>query len=361
MRIKITQESLRGIKDIIIGSRQDEQLMRFKGADKSLRKAQAEITFLSGAPKLLLEGIAIVTILVLASFASSNGNLNELMPVLGAFALGAQKLMPLFQVVYAGWNAAITNFPSLRDILDQAELEGPAHASNSISFDKNIRFVDVDFSYSDAQKKGCLENVSLCIEKGLTLGVVGESGSGKSTFLNLVMGLLYPNKGRIEVDGIPLSENVMKSWMGKIAHVPQDVYILDDSIEKNITMSSQKVPDRRELLKVIRTACLDDIVVDEADLLKSAGEEGAKLSGGQKQRLAIARALYSEAELLILDEITSALDPKTEAKIVKNINALPNKPTVIMTAHRQEALKFCDLLLEFRGGEIRLIQNREKI
>jgi ABC-type multidrug transport system fused ATPase/permease subunit len=218
-------------------------------------------------------------------------------------------------------------------------------------FDKFIEFRDVSFNYPN--RENILKKIDLKIFKNTITGIIGETGSGKSTFIKLVMNLLEANSGKIEIDGIPIS-SVKNKWQEKIGYIPQNFYILDDTILENIVFSQNKKDvDFKKISEVLKFSKLEEVVKSLPDGLNAiVGPNGKLLSGGQAQRLAIARALYQNKDLLIFDEATNALDEKTEREIIENIVNLKNFKTIIIISHNRKVLDICDKVIEFKGNKV---------
>ncbi len=358
-RIRQVQEGLGGIRDILIDRSQPVFEKSFRESDDRLRRAQMVNSFLTTAPRLVIEAGAIVLIALLALYMSQQpGGIMRAIPVLGALAIGAQRLLPLLQLIYHAWSKTAG---SLRIVVDIAELlalpsqdedEGEAAAdlprfSNEIAFDK------VGFRYPGGRDYA-LEGIDFAIRKGERIGLLGETGSGKSTLLDLVMGLLQPASGTISVDGVRLDGGMRRHWQSQIAHVPQFIYLSDAPIAENIAFGIP--PEEIDLDRVREAAIMAEIAAFVEGLPESyltpVGERGVRLSGGQRQRIGIARALYKQAPVLILDEATSALDNETEAKVMANLAASDSDLTILMVAHRLSTLAACDRLIRLSGGRI---------
>jgi ATP-binding cassette subfamily B protein len=277
------------------------------------------------------------------------------LPMLGALAIGAQRLLPLVQHVYTSWSLLSGNSAALRDVLELLALpiaEPPAvTAGNQAPFQSAITFDNVSFRYPSAERDA-VRNLSLEILKGQHVGITGRSGSGKSTVVDLLMGLLEPTAGSLVIDGLRLDDGLRPAWQAQVAHVPQSIFLMDDTIAANIALGGSE--DELEMGRIraaAKLASIDDFVQNLPNGYNSTvGERGIMLSGGQRQRIGIARALYKNAGVLVLDEATSALDEKTEAEIMKAIGSLPGALTVFVVAHRASTLRLCDRLIEIDDG-----------
>lgn len=238
-------------------------------------------------------------------------------------------------------------------MLDQPILS-PLGKVEKISFKKNIRLQNVRFKYNLSQSN-VVNNVSLKIKKGECVGFYGQTGSGKSTLLDIIMGLLSPTEGTLDVDGKLLDTKNCSDWQLKISHVPQFIYLTDASIAENIAFGIPKNDIDFDRVKLsAKQAQLDELIESWPMKYDSkVGENGVRLSGGQRQRIGIARALYNRGELLVLDEATSALDIQTEHGVIDSIQNLDENLTIIIIAHRLSTLSICDKVFEFENGGIK--------
>ena len=339
--LKALQEGLGGIRDVLLDGVQEFYCNVFHKADRTLRRAQGSTVFISLSPRYAMEALGMVVIAVLAYFLSQQvGGISTAFPVLGLLALGAQRLLPSLQQIYYAWASIIGSQASLADtlaLLDQSLPEEQLNTKTAppLPFQDDVRFDGVHFRYS-RESPWVLNGLNLVITKGARVGLVGSTGSGKSTTLDLLMGLLMPTKGKLLIDGQPVSGNRLRDWQRSIAHVPQSIYLADTSLAENIAFG---IPlDEIDLNRVERAARQAQI----ADYIESSpegyqthvGERGIRLSGGQRQRIGIARALYKQASVLVLDEATSALDNATEQLIMDTMGMLNKNLTVVLIAHR---------------------------
>lgn len=356
-RVKITQEGLGSIRDILLDHSQGYFIDRFSVMDKRFRLAQASNLIIGPSPRFAVEAIGMVLIALFAyiSIASSDG-LTSVIPALGAMALGAQRLLPLVQLIYIG----VVNLKGQENlVIDVIELlEQPVNdeAENkidSLNFNDHILFDKVNFRFHKNSPL-VLEDLSFLIKKGNRIGFLGPTGSGKSTTIDLLIGLLMPTSGRILVDDKLLTGKTCLEWQKNIAHVPQDLYLLDASFARNIAFS---VPESKiDLGRVIAAAKSAQIHEFISETPKGydgvVGERGTRLSGGQRQRIGIARALYKKTSVLVLDEATSALDSDSEKEVMSSIQGIDGDITIIMIAHRVSTLKHCDIVYRLDGGKI---------
>jgi ATP-binding cassette, subfamily B, bacterial PglK len=363
-RVQAVQEGLGGIRDVLLDGSQAVHVERFRRVDLAFREAQIANNFIGGAPRYLVEafGLSIIAVLAYVSAARPGGLVGAL-PVLGALAFGAQKLMPLVQQVYQSWSLFAGNRQVTMDVVELLEQPLPREVDQRpdrarIRFEHDLVLDDVGFRYL---KDGpwVLQGVDLRITRGARVGFVGRTGSGKSTLLDIVMGLLQPTTGALLVDGKPLNNDNLRAWQAHIAHVPQHVFLSDATLAENIAFGVE--PGSIDMVRVrnaARQAQIEDFIeAAPAGYLTPAGERGVQLSGGQRQRIGIARALYRDADILVLDEATSALDDATESAVMRAIHGLGSEMTVLIIAHRLTTLSSCDTVIRLTEGRIDAIQD----
>lgn len=357
-RIKTVQEGLGGIRDVLIDRAQPMYLNQFKRHDSVLRDAQAANALIGAAPRFVIEGAGMILIAGLALLLSKQaGGIAGALPLLGALALGAQRLLPLLQITYNTWTQVMGNRQTLFDVLALLDRRKGLHIASkesvpALPFKDSIELRNLSFRYRP-DGPDVLQNVSLSIPRGGRVAFIGKTGSGKSTIMDLIMGLLDPTGGDIFVDSIPLSRR-RAAWQSEIAHVPQAIYLSDASIAENIAFG---VEPRDIDAERIRTAATKADIHEFIETLPqgyqtSVGERGIRLSGGQRQRIGIARALYKQSKVLIFDEATSALDDATEASIMAAIDRLGRDLTVLMIAHRLSTVRNCDTIYRLAHGRV---------
>jgi ATP-binding cassette, subfamily B, bacterial PglK len=357
-RIKIIQESLGGIRDIILDHAQPLFEEKFRRIDARYRRARATTDFITAAPRFVIEaaGIVAIALTALAMSIQPPGILAAI-PVLGALALGMQRLLPLLQHAYAGWTRSTGTLQLLADVV--ALMHAPIASDQPAIrtgreplLRKELRLDSI--SYRHGESGFALDAVTLDISRGSRVGISGPTGAGKSTLLDLIIGLLEPDSGAITIDGQALDPARRALWMSQIAHVPQSIYLADDSIAANIAFGrAVEEMDRERLAAVIRAAQLEAFIGELPEgLATRVGERGIRLSGGQRQRIGIARALYKGAPVLILDEATSALDDATQAAVMEAIMAEHEQRTIILVAHRRSTLDGCDQILQVEAGRV---------
>ena len=365
--VKSLQEGLGGIRDVLLDGNQQYYCNIFRKSDLSLRLAQGNNSIVSGAPRFLMEAVGMVLIAVLAySLTLSDEGIGSVMPVLGALALGAQRMLPALQQVYASVSTIRGAQSSLDDVVELLNQPIPKYTNKShsdkITFHNSIILDKVSFRYPN-ENTDTLKNITLKIDKGLSIGIIGQTGSGKSTLFDILMGLLSPTTGTISVDGVVVSDNNIQAWRECIAHVPQHVFIADKTIAENIAFGcTEEEIDFDRVRRSAEQAQLSKFIEGmDCQYRTKVGERGVKLSGGQWQRIGIARALYKKADIIVFDEATSALDNETEFEIMNTINKLKSDLTILMIAHRLTTLKGCDKIVKIENGNVKSVGTYNEI
>jgi ATP-binding cassette, subfamily B, bacterial PglK len=355
-QIRYIQEGLGGIRDVIISNLKPNILKKYTVVDQKLRRALGNNQIMGLSPRYLLEGLGVSLIAVAAYALTVYGDSGiGTLPLLGAYALGAQRILPAMQNIYVAWANVSGDLDSIFDALGFLEQPEKAFVNglSSVNFENSISFNSVNFSYVGSNKIS-LKNISIKINKGDRVGVFGATGSGKSTFVDILMGLNSPSSGSVYIDSKELRPENITGWQRHIAHVPQKIFLTDGSVAENIAFG---IPtneiDREKVRDCMVKARLGDLISqtidDESNII---GERGARLSGGQVQRIGIARALYLDKNVIIFDEATSALDSVTEASIMDTIYNLGSELTIIIIAHRISTLDSCTRKLEFSVGSL---------
>ena len=364
-QIKSIQESLGSIRDIILDKNFSTFIDVYKEIDIKMRLKQADSIFISIYPRNILEVIGIIFLVLAALIINQREiySINQTLPILGAFALGAQKLLPAMQQSYNAW-ATINGYSSeLSKVLESLEqnttfnLEQKKFTKSNKGLNnikKNIKLENVSFKYGN-ELPLIIKNINLEIKKGERIGIKGSTGCGKSTLIDLIMGLLIPTSGRVLIDNDDIhKKNNLGKWQKNITHVPQNIYLTDSSFAENIAFGiPKKAVDLDRVKKVAEMAKISSFIESTQKGYNTfVGEAGINISGGQKQRIGIARALYKNAELIIFDEATSALDQVTENSVMQSINNIKPDVTIIFIAHRLSTLESCDKILELKNGNI---------
>jgi len=365
--LKALQEGLGGIRDVIIDGSQEIYTKIYQKSDFALRRAQGNNMIIAGSPRFLLEAMGMVAIAIFAYIlVQGPGGILTAIPILGAVAIGAQRLLPMIQQAYASWVVVKGHQSSLQDTLELLEKTLPDYADKpsavTLLFNHNIAIKQMFFRYTQ-DTPDILKRVNLNIKKGSCVGFIGSTGSGKSTLIDIIMGLLEPSNGTIEVDGIALNIENNRGWQVHIAHVPQHIFLSDASVEENIAFGVEKknIDFERVQLAAHKAQIATTIESWPKRYQTYVGERGVKLSGGQQQRIGIARALYKNADVIIFDEATSALDDTTENAVMESINNLSKDITVLIIAHRLTTLKNCTNIVKLDNGNLEEIGSYKDI
>ncbi|NMW17439.1 MAG: ABC transporter ATP-binding protein [Chlorobiaceae bacterium] len=365
--IKSLQEGLGGIRDVLIDGCQAVYCQIYRNADLPLRRAQGNSNFISQSPRFGIEALGMMLIAALAYLlARQPDGIAKAIPVLGALALGAQRLLPVLQGGYVSWSSIQSGQVSLKDTLELLDQPLPEYVdqppAKPIPFHQQITLKQLSFRYTH-QTPWILNNLDLTIPKGSRIGFIGLTGSGKSTLLDIVMGLLQPNQGTLQIDNEEITTNNTRNWQAHIAHVPQAIFLADSTIQENIAFGVPINKINQDLVKqAAEQAQIADIIETWPKKYQTfVGERGIRLSGGQRQRIGIARALYKKADVIIFDEATSALDNKTEQAVMQSIESLGQNLTILIIAHRLTTLKNCTQIVELADGGIKRIGTYQEI
>ena len=365
--IKSLQEGLGGIRDVLIDGSQATYCHIYRNADLPLRRAQGNNLFISSSPRYGMEALGMMLIAALAySLAQQTDGIAKAIPILGALALGAQRLLPVLQQAYGSWTQINGGQASLQDTLELLDQPLPDYAdqpaAQPLPFKHNISLKQLAFRYSP-QTPYVLKQLNLTIAKGSRVGFIGTTGSGKSTLLDIVMGLLQPTDGTLEIDGQPVTPTNNRAWQAHIAHVPQAIFLADSSIEENIAFGVpiDQIDPQRVRQAAQQAQIADSIESWPKQYQTFVGERGMRLSGGQRQRIGIARTLYKQADVIIFDEATSALDNETEQAVMQAIEGLSQDLTLLIIAHRLTTLKNCTQIVELGDGSIKRVGSYQEI
>lgn len=364
------QEGLGGIRDVLIDGTQPVYSKLYTSALIPMQLALASNQVVGAIPRFGVEALGMVLIATLAYvlLMASGGDSGEsnAIPVLGALALGAQRLLPVLQQIYYSYITIKGNQASTQDALDLLDQPMPSYANKPlpkpIEFKSNITIKNLGFRYS-MEGPWVLRNINLLIPKGSRVGIIGVTGSGKSTVLDVLMGLLNPSEGALFVDNTEITIKNARAWQAHISHVPQSIYLADASIVQNIAFGVS--PEKIDMSRVIEAAEQAQIASTIKDWRNGyetmVGERGVRLSGGQRQRIGIARALYRQSSVIIFDEATSALDSETEAAVMQTVESLNREQTILIIAHRLTTIKNCDQIVQVSKNNIKKIGKYEDI
>jgi len=365
-RFRVANEALGGAKEIKLLGQEGTFVRRYAEPSQTLAKSMVWLEILSQVPRYLVQatafgGMVLLCMVLLdpAQFADGDA-LKEILPLLGVFAFAGQRLMPELQRGYHGYlrtrfgAAAVERVYADLNTANEPD-EGTAEVGTEpIHLTQSLAFEQVSFFYPDAERAS-LRDLSIEIRAGETVGIVGRTGAGKSTFLELALGLISPETGRVTVDGQAIDRTHARRWQRSIAYVPQSIYLADASIAQNIALGIEpKEIDHGAVKRAAEAAQLGEFIATTLPhgYESLVGERGVRLSGGQRQRIGLARALYRDADLIVLDEATSALDTTTEREVMRAIEGLPGSKTVLMVAHRLSTVRTCDRIIVLDQGKL---------
>lgn len=359
-KFKVVRELFGGVKEIKLLGRENVFMTKFESNTESIASHMIFGAVVSALPRYLLEIVTFGSLLAISVYLySSTEDSSQLLPMIGLFVIAGYRMMPAMQEVYSSFTMIKYALPAL-DLISQEFSEPYTHkpkpedGENRLPIDRVIKLEQLVFTYPGASRSA-LNGLSMEVPVNSSVGIVGASGSGKSTLVDILLGLLLPQSGELQVDGVCIGPNNLRTWQNNIGYVPQHIYLIDDTLTRNIALG---VPDNeidmQAVEKAARAASLHEFIVSELPLGydTEVGERGVRLSGGQRQRIGIARALYHQPSVLMLDEATSALDSVTETEVTEAITKLSGQITLIMIAHRTSTLIGCDVIHRLEQGKI---------
>ena len=361
-------QSVQGIKEIKVSQAGEYFLESYSKYGKALIKAEKTNALWGTAPKRIIEMITISSVLlVLVTMILYGTEMQDMVPFLGALAMAAVRLLPSANIIMLAINqityhekALDTLLENLKEFESVRDAEGSElQKADSIMFSKEVCLTDVVYRYPGYDKK-ILNGASVVIPKGLSVGIVGESGSGKTTMIDVLLGLLTIETGNVFVDGKNIQDSY-QSWLKCVGYIPQSIFLIDDTIKENVMFGKDYGPENDKYVEMaLEKAQLMEFVNGLPDgFATKIGDRGVRLSGGQRQRIGIARALFSDPDILVFDEATSALDNETEEAIMESLNRLHGEKTMIIIAHRLTTLKECDLIYQVKNGKATVISKEE--
>lgn len=356
LRIQHLQQGLGGAKDVKLLGRELDFLNQYQTHNVSSARISEHRATLQALPRLWLELLAVTGLAALVLIMVEQGKpLDALLPTIGLFAAAAFRLMPSINRIMAALQSVRFSGPVIDTIDEELRLvDGQRHLGTTTPLPLNsaLTLDNVVFQYPSAEKPS-LRGVSLAIPSGTSVGFIGGSGAGKSTLVDIILGLLSPDSGTVAVDGIDIADN-LRGWQNQIGYVPQAIFLTDDSLRRNIAfgLANEQI-DESAVTRALQSAQLDQFVKElPLGLDTIVGERGIRLSGGQRQRIGIARALYHDPAVLVLDEATSSLDTATEAGVMDAVRSLRGDKTLLIVAHRLSTVESCDQLYRLEQGKI---------
>ena len=362
MVLQHLQQGLGGVKEIKVLGREREFLSEHQLHLNLSMDINRKYSLIQMLPRLWLEVLTIFGLAVLVFvMANTRDDISTFLPTLGLFAATAFRIIPSIGRIIASFQTIAFSAPLIRTV-HQDLLAAPsavAEGSQNVEFNREIKFDSVCFQYSAAHKPS-LTSISLSIEKGESVGIVGPSGAGKSTLVDILLGLLSPTSGKVTVDGSDIA-HASRAWQQQIGYVPQSIYLTDDTLRRNVALG---IPadniDDRAVDSAIRAAQLENFVRGLPEGLETVvGERGVRLSGGQRQRIGIARALYGNPQVLVLDEATSSLDNETENGVMDGVHAMRGEKTLVIVAHRLSTVSSCSRIFRIENAELVAVSNHK--
>jgi ABC-type multidrug transport system fused ATPase/permease subunit len=355
MVLKHLQQGLGGVKEIKVLGRENEFFIEHEHHLVKSMEINRKYALIQLLPRLWLEVLAIIGLAILvAVMAGTRDDVSSFLPTLGLFAATAFRILPSIGRIMASFQTIAYSSPLIRTVDEDLKISVVADATQNeeLLFKREIKFENISFSYASAHRPS-LQNVSLSILLGEAVGIVGPSGAGKSTLVDIFLGLLSTSEGIVSVDGEDIATG-RRSWQDQVGYVPQSIYLVDDSLIRNIALGiPHDLIDHNAVLRALRAAQLEEFVSTlPLGLETIVGERGVRLSGGQRQRIGIARALYSNPQVLVLDEATSSLDTETERGVMDAVKALQGEKTVVIVAHRLSTVSYCSKIFSIEDARL---------
>ncbi|EIZ0998192.1 ATP-binding cassette domain-containing protein [Campylobacter coli] len=348
---EILNTNLNNFKLIKLKTKEDGVLNLFKTQSEIFARANITNESVSAMPRIYLEGVGFCVLVFIVVFLvfKNQSDISGILATISIFVLALYRLMPSANRIITSYHDLLYYRSSLDIIYQILKQKEESLGEEKIDFDKELRLENLTFGYKD--KKNLFTCLNLSIKKGEKIAFIGESGCGKSTLVDIIIGLLNPREGRVLLDENELNMKNVKNYRQKIGYIPQNIYLFNDSIAKNISFGDEV--DEEKLQRVIKQANLEHFVKNLPQGMQTkVGDGGSNLSGGQKQRIAIARALYLDPEILVLDEATSALDTESEARIMDEIYKISKDKTMIIIAHRLSTITRCDSIYRLENGKL---------
>jgi ABC-type multidrug transport system fused ATPase/permease subunit len=358
IRYVTIHDAFNGIKEIKVLGLEKFFLNRFSEPARTFARAQTHSAAIATLPRYILETLAFGGVLLLILYSiNQQGNFAHAIPIMSLYLLAGYRIMPSMQKIYHAFSLLNFSLPALDKLhkdLMVLKKNNLKENQNPMSLEKSMSLKNISYSYPNS-KKTSLKNINLTIPAKTTVGFIGPTGSGKTSLIDLILGLLRPQKGFLEVDNQIINLDNTRSWQKLIGYVPQQIYLTDETIASNIAFGLDPSEiNEASLINACKIANLHDFIKNDLPQQYNTiiGENGIRLSGGQRQRIGIARALYNNPEVLILDEATSALDNQTEEDVMSAINNLEKKITIILIAHRLNTVKNCSIIFKIENGKV---------
>ena len=367
LRFAAVSEAFGAVKEIKVGGLEQTYINNFSISSKIFALTQAYVTSIAQLPRFFLECIGFGGVLLIILYTMSDtGSFNNALPIISVYVFAGYRLLPALQQIYSCFTQLTFVVPSLDELsndLRNLQFDEGKQDQSNLAFNKTITLKNINYNYPNSSLKA-LKNISLNIDINSTVGLVGATGSGKTTLIDVILGLLEPQDGSLEIDGKLISKINTRSWQRNIGFVPQHIYLSDDTVAANIAFGiDRKDIDQLAVERASKIASLHEFIIDELpkQYKTTVGERGIRLSGGQRQRIGIARALYHDPKVLIFDEATSALDGTTEKIVMNAINNLRKDITTIIIAHRLSTVKKCNKIYILEKGKLKAQGNFDEL
>ena len=358
LRYKTISEAFNATKEVKVGGLEKSFTKLFSRSALIYARTSTSADVIKQLPRFFLEAIVFGGILLIILYImSKTGNFNTALPIVSLYVFAGYRLMPALQQIYASLTIIKSLEPSLNKLYEDMKGLDPLIENQKqgiLPLKKSIVLKNINYNYPNSSRT-FLKNLNMIIPANSTVGFIGTTGSGKTTTADIILGLLEPQKGTLQIDGEIITKQNVRAWQRSIGYVPQYIHLSDDTVEANIAFGVESKDINFEAIeKASKIANLHEFVLDELPFKYQTiiGEDGVRLSGGQRQRIGIARALYNNPKVLILDEATSALDNETEKAVMEAINNLKNNITIIIIAHRLGTIKNCDIIFKLDRGRI---------
>ena len=358
LRFTAVSEVFGAIKEVKFGGLEKSFIKSFSNSAQIFAKAQTSALIVSRLPRFILEAVAFGGILLLILIImAQTGSFGDALPIITLYIFAGYRLMPALQTIYASLTQLTFIGPSINKLYDDLKNLNTFVVNKnqgSLPFNKAITLKNINYNYPNSPRV-TLKNINLTIPAKSTAGIIGVTGSGKTTTVDIILGLLEPQKGTLEVDGKIITRQNARSWQRSIGYVPQHIYLSDETIAASIAFGVESKDINQDMVeKAAKIANLHSFIIDELPkkYQTTIGERGVRLSGGQRQRIGIARALYHNPQVLILDEATNAQDNQTEQALMDSVNNLSKNVTIILISHNLNTVKNCDVVFKFDKGQL---------
>ena len=357
LRFKTLNEAFGAAKEIKLRGLEKVYIKKFSDPSMIVARNSALAASVSLLPRFFIEAVAFGGIMLLVLYLMKGSSLSSVLPIISLYVFAGYRLMPALQQIYSSFSKINVTGPSLDKIYNDLKSLKPNNFNQNqdiLAFSKDITLKNIYYDYPNSRRT-ILKDININIKAKTTIGLVGTTGSGKTTIVDIILGLLQPQKGNLKVDEENITAKNLRAWQNSVGYVPQFIYLSDDTIAANIAFGvDPKNVSQERIEEVAKIANLHNFVIDELaeKYQTTVGERGVRLSGGQRQRIGIARALYHNPSVLVLDEATSALDNQTEEAVMDAVNSLNKDITIILIAHRLNTVKNCETIYKLEKGQL---------